>query len=252
MLLDRKGRRYLVHLRQGAEFQFHRGTVPHDDIIGKPDGTVVNSSHAAKLVALRPRLADYVLAMRRGAQVIYPKDLGPILIWGDIAPGQRVLEAGTGSGALTMVLLRAVGATGTVVSVEERADHLSHAEAAIVELHGKLPPQLELRLGRVENHIADVAPDRLILDIPEPWHLVPPAAAHLASGGVFVTYLPTIPQVQQVRTALKDSRCFTMVDTFEVLHRTWSVEGRSVRPDHQMVGHTGFITVARRVQSLRD
>jgi tRNA (adenine57-N1/adenine58-N1)-methyltransferase len=188
--------------------------------------------------------------MRRGAQVIYPKDIGPILHWGDIGPGMRVLEAGTGSGALTMALVRAVGPTGTVVSVEERPDHAAGARAAIVRFFGEAPPNLELRAGRVESMVEEVAPDRLVLDLPEPWLVVAPAAAGLADGGVLTAYVPTVPQVQHLHDELRRARRFLDVVTFEVLFREWVAEGRSVRPASQMVGHTGFVTVARKVRPL--
>jgi tRNA (adenine57-N1/adenine58-N1)-methyltransferase len=184
--------------------------------------------------------------MPRGPQVVYPKDIGPILHWGDIAPGHTVVEAGTGSGALTMALVRAVGPTGRVISVERREDHAEHARRVIRRFFGEWPATLELRSGEVEEAIEGVAPDRLVLDLPEPWHSVPPAATGLADDGVLTAYLPTIPQVQRLRDALRRSGRFAPPTTFEVLHREWAADGRSVRPSHQMVGHTGFITVALR------
>ncbi len=244
LLLDARSRTYLVDLAEGARFQYHAGGVEHQDIIGSPPGVVLRTSSGARLVALRPRLADYVLRMKRGPQVIYPKDLGPIIHWGDIGPGMTVLEAGTGSGALTLALLRAVGPTGRVVSVERRPEHARHAVAAITRFLGDLPPTLELRDGDVEDMVADVAPDRLVLDLPEPWHAVEAAAEGLADDGVLTSYLPTVPQVQRIRDALRRTGRFTTPSTFEVLHRDWAADGRSVRPSHQMVGHTGFITIA--------
>jgi tRNA (adenine57-N1/adenine58-N1)-methyltransferase len=178
--------------------------------------------------------------------VVYPKDAAAILVWADIGPGQVVLEAGTGSGALTMVLARAVLPGGRVVSVERREDHLRRAEKLIRGFYGDVPTHVELRLGEVEDAIGEVQPDRLVLDVPEPWHGVEAAGQHLAPGGVFCCYLPTVPQVQSVRRALAESGSFMEVSTFEVMMREWSVEGRSVRPSHRMVGHTGFLTVARR------
>jgi tRNA (adenine57-N1/adenine58-N1)-methyltransferase len=252
LLVDGRGRHYTTRLESGKRFEFHRGFLAHDEIIGSADGTLFRSSGAARLVALRPRLTDYILGMKRGAQVVYPKDIAPMLLWGDVAPGMTVLEAGTGSGALTMATLRAVGPGGTVVSVERRDDHARHARKMIAAFFGDEPPNLDLRIGDVEDHIADVAPDRLLLDIPEPWSAVPPAARALPTGAVFVCYLPTVPQVQQVREAIRREQAFIDVVTFEVLMRDWAFEGRSVRPAHQMIGHTGFITVARRVQPLAE
>ena len=160
LLTDAKGRTYLLTLEEGAVFHFHNGMLSHDDVIGQPDGSMVTSSLGGRLVAVRPRLADYILNMRRGAQVVYPKDLGAILVWGDIAPGMTVLEAGTGSGALTMALVRAVGPEGRVVSVERRDDHASHAREALSQFFGGIPPTLDLRVGEVADHLAEVAPDR--------------------------------------------------------------------------------------------
>jgi tRNA (adenine57-N1/adenine58-N1)-methyltransferase len=245
MLHDARGRKYLIELIPGAEFQYHRGVLAHDAIIGSDDGSRHEASMGSVLVALKPRLADYVLKMGRGAAVVYPKDAGAILVWADIAPGLTVLEAGTGSGGLTMVLARAVVPDGRVVSYEERDDHRRRAEKLIRGFYGHIPQHIELRAGRVEDGIAEVSPDRIVLDVPEPWHSVPAAAEHLTPGGIFCCYLPTVPQVQTVRSALSAARRFTEISTFEVLMREWAVEGRSVRPEHRMIGHTGFITVAR-------
>jgi tRNA (adenine57-N1/adenine58-N1)-methyltransferase len=220
--------------------------VPHDDIIGKAEGFFVVASMGGKLVAVRPRLADYTVKMPRGAAVVYPKDTAAMMMWADIYPGATVLEAGTGSGALTLALLRAVGDSGLVVSVERRADHAEIGAERIAGFLGRLPDNLELRIGDVEDNFADVSPDRVVLDMPEPWHSVQPAVRHLRPGGMFCCYLPTVPQVQEVRRELAASGSFIEETTFEVLHREWTVEGRSVRPSHRMQGHTGFITVARR------
>jgi len=245
LLVDGRGRHYLVDLDPAGVFQYHVGTLALCEIIGKPEGSTFRSSGEGRLVALRPRLADYILRMQRGAQVVYPKDIGPMLHWGDIGAGMKVLEAGTGSGALTMALVRAVGPTGWVVSLEERPDHAAVARAAIARFLGAIPPNLDLRIGRVEEVVVEVAPERLVLDLPEPWAVVPAAAAGLAAGGILTAYLPTVPQVQRLHDELRWSRAFLEASTFEVLFREWVVEGRSVRPTSQMVGHTGFITVAR-------
>ena len=251
MLYDDKGRRYLIDLIPGKDFHYHRGLLAHDEIIGSTDGGVHESSKGARLIALRPRLADYTLKMPRAATVVYPKDVGAILVWADIGPGMTVVEAGTGSGALAMALTRAVGPHGRVVTYERRADHAVKARKLIAGFFGEVPPQLELREGDVENGIAEMEPDRIVLDLPEPWHSVAPAAEHLVSGGVFCSYLPTVPQVQTVRQALDDAGVFFDAMTFEVLHREWAVDGRSVRPSHRMIGHTGFITVARKIGTSR-
>jgi tRNA (adenine57-N1/adenine58-N1)-methyltransferase len=250
LLFDNKGRRYLLTLRPGSEFQYHHGMLRHDDIIGSDSGTRFSSSKGSPLVALQPRLADYVLTMKRGATVVYPKDAAAMMMWGDVGPGMRVVEAGTGSGALTMALVRSVGDTGHVTSVDTRQDHSDRAAQLISAFFGGLPEQLTLVVGRVEDELAIRNPDRVLLDLPEPWHCVPIAAEQLRPGGVFTCYLPTVPQVQEVRDAMAASRRFHDVETFEVLQRGWEVEGRSVRPSHRMQGHTGFITVGRVVAPL--
>lgn len=248
LLIDAKGRKYLLHLRSAGVFQFHLGHLPHAEVIGSPDGSRFVSSKGASLIALRPRLGDYILKMRRGAQVVYPKDLGAILMYADIYPGLTVVEAGTGSGALTMALTRAVGPTGRVVSCEIREDHAAHGRGAIVRRFGHIPDWLELRVGDVLDAVAEEEHDRLLLDLPEPWHVIPAAAATLRSGGIVCSYVPTVPQLQQLHAALDATGRFLDVETFEVLLRTWNVTGRSVRPDHGMVGHTGFVTVGRLIQ----
>ena len=247
LLYDRRGRIHLLTLSGGTTFHFDKGTLAHDAIIGAPEGVTLRSSNDAPLVAMRPRLADYVLKMKRGAAVMYPKDTGAMVAWADVAPGNLVFEAGTGSGALTMTLSRAVGPDGRVVTVERRDDHSTHAQRLIAGFHGgELPDNVEFRTGEANDVLDTMEPDRVILDLPEPWMVVPVAAERLAGGGVFGCYLPTVPQVQQVREAIEEARAFVEVDTFEVLMRSWTVEGRSVRPDHRMIGHTGFITIARK------
>lgn len=247
MLIDSKDRKYLITLQPGSQFHFHRGFVAHDDIIGAESGSSVESSGGAKLVALHPRLADFVLRMKRGAQVVYPKDMGHILVWGDIAPGQTVVEAGTGSGALACALGRIVGPEGRLVSVERREDHAAHAARTIARFFGEVPPWMDLRVGEVSDVIEEVAPDRVVLDLPEPFAVVPAVAAGMVAGGVLTTYVPTVPQLQQTQDALDAAGCFTDVLHLEVMQRTWNISGRSVRPDHRMVGHTGFLSFARKL-----
>ncbi len=247
LLVDSRGRRYLIELVPGREFQYHRGVLAHDSIIGEEDGSRFQSSMGSELLALRPGLADYTTKMGRSATIVYPKDAAAIVMWADIGPGNVVLEAGTGSGALTMALARTVAPGGKVVSYERREDHAARGRRLIRGFFGEIPSHVELHIGEVEEAIEAVSPDRVILDIPEPWHAVKPAAAHLTPGGIFCCYLPTVPQIQTVRSELDASQSFANVTTFEVMMREWAVEGRSVRPSHRMVGHTGFITVAKKV-----
>ncbi|HEX2031683.1 MAG TPA: tRNA (adenine-N1)-methyltransferase [Actinomycetota bacterium] len=246
ILVDARGRRYLVRLEPGHAFHYHGGAVPHDLVIGSQEGTTVHSTTGTSLVCFRPRLADFVLKMGRGAQVIYPKDLGPILVYADIFAGARVLEAGTGSGALTMALCRAVGPEGRVVSYESRPEFHRVARENAEQFFGKVPAWLDLRLGDVRDAAATGERfHRLLLDVPAPWELLSDVVPALLPGGILCGYLPTTGQVQSLVRGLETAG-FAEVETFEVMLRTWHVSERSVRPDHRMVAHTGFITVARR------
>lgn len=251
-LIDQRGRQYLVKLHAGVIYHTHSGTLGHDALLGKPEGTRVETSNGMVLVAFRPRFADYVLKMKRGAQVVYPKDLGQILTYADIFPGARVLEAGTGSGALTIALCRATGDGGQVVSYEIRDEHREQAVANLEGFFGELPAHLTLRHGDLMQ-VAGTAErfDRCVLDLPEPWGPLGVLWEVLEPGGVLCAYLPTTIQVQQLVLALAPAG-FLHVETFETLRRGWHVTERSVRPDHRMVGHTGFLTVARRLASAAE
>jgi tRNA (adenine57-N1/adenine58-N1)-methyltransferase len=249
LLIDSKGRHFLLKLETGRMFQYHEGQLPHDDLIGADDGSWVMSSTGTHLLLLRPRLADFILKMKRSAQVVYPKDLGPILVYADIAPGMTVLEAGTGSGALTLGLSRAVGESGRVVSVEAREDHALHARKAIERWYGEVPANLELRIGDVVDEVADVGPDRIVLDLPEPWRVLEVAARHQPDGGLLAAYLPTVPQLQTLVETARESGSFAEIEVKEFLYRDWNVAGRSVRPEHNMIGHTGFLVFMRKVAS---
>jgi len=252
LLIDTRGKRHLVFLRKSETFHSDRGWIPHDQIIGQPEGSWVRSSMGLRHLALRPTLAEFVLEMPRGAQVIYPKDLAVILFWADIYPGCRVLEAGMGSAALTLALLRAVGPDGHVITYEQREEFARRALANIHMRVGEVA-NLSVRLRPVEEGLADEQPvDRVVLDLPEPWKLTDAVARLLRPGGIFLSYVPTIIQSQQISEALRRERAWSLVETFETLMRPWNIEGLSVRPFHRMVAHTGFITVARRVADADD
>lgn len=246
LLFDAKGRQYLIELVADGEFQYHRGVLRHADIIGTEEGILHEATMGSKLLAVRPRLQDYILKMARGATVVYPKDIGAIMMAADLGPGMTVLEAGSGSGGLTMALARAVGPTGRVVSLDIREDHAARARKLIRGFFGHFPDHVDLSVGDVNDAVATVGADRIVLDVPEPWHTVPLAAEHLPGGGVFVCYVPTVPQMQQAVEAIKATRSFFQIESFEVMHREWVIEGRSVRPSHRMIGHTGFLTSARK------
>jgi tRNA (adenine57-N1/adenine58-N1)-methyltransferase catalytic subunit len=254
LLIDGRGRRYMIVLASGREWHSHLGAVGHDEIIGLESGSTVVTVGGSRLLALRPLLADYVLKMKRGAQVVYPKDIGLILVYADIFPGATVVEAGTGSGSLTLALARAVGESGRVISYEMREDHMEQAVANIAAWYeglGGKPENLEMLLGDVFEDDPGCRVDRLVLDLPEPWKAVGTTTRYLAPGGVMCAYLPTIPQVVQTVEAMRAGG-FGMIQTLEGLVRTWNVDGQSVRPDHRMVAHTGFIIVGRKLATSVD
>jgi tRNA (adenine57-N1/adenine58-N1)-methyltransferase len=240
--IDTKGRRYQATLKPGKQFHSHSGFIPHDDVIGVPEGSTLRTTKGQPFVVIRPTLSDFVLKMPRGAQVIYPKDLGPILLLADIAPGVRVLESGVGSGALSMAMLRA-GAD--IVGYELREDFAERAVANVERFLGEgVTSRYRVELRDCYEGIDERDLDRVVLDLPEPWQVVPHAEKALRPGGILLAYTPSVLQVTQLREALAASRFFA-AETTEVLQRGWYVEGQAVRPDHRMVAHTGFLTHAR-------
>jgi tRNA (adenine57-N1/adenine58-N1)-methyltransferase catalytic subunit len=248
-LTDPKGRQNLVVLQPGKSFHTHRGSLAHDDLIGSPEGSVVRSSGGTPYVALRPLLADYTLAMTRGAAVIYPKDAAQIVAMADIFPGARVLEAGAGSGALSCWLLRAAGEAGLVVSYERRADFADIARQNVERFFGGPHPAWRLRVGDLaEDAGADDQPfDRVVLDMVAPWEHVGTAAGALIGGGVICCYVSTVTQLSRTVEAVREQGSFDEPAAWESLIRGWHVDGLAVRPGHRMVGHTGFLVTARRL-----
>jgi tRNA (adenine57-N1/adenine58-N1)-methyltransferase len=244
LLVDRKGRRNLVTLEPGKSFHTHFGVLPHEAVIGQESGSRVTVG-SQRVLALKPTLAEYIQEIRRVTQIIYPKDIGPILVYGDVFPGARVLEAGLGSGALTLALLAAVGPQGAVTTYELKQETVEKAVSNL-RRHGPVPENFAAHVRDVYQGIAEPELDRVILDVPEPWNVVSHAAEALVPGGIFLSYLPTVLQVHRLGEALSAHPNFDLVDTFEVLIRPWHVSRRSVRPAHRMIGHTGFITTARR------
>ncbi|MHB8339574.1 MAG: tRNA (adenine-N1)-methyltransferase [Mycobacteriales bacterium] len=245
-LTDPKGRRHTVLLAPGGQFHTHRGALAHDDLLGQEEGVVVTSAAGTPYLALRPLLADFTLAMPRGAAVVYPKDAAVIVGYADIYPGARVLEAGAGSGALTCSLLRAVGAAGIVHSVERRAEFAAVASANVERFFGGPVPTWDLRIGDVGD-LVGLEVDRVVLDLLAPWEVLTAAGGALRPGGVLCCYLATTTQLSRTVEALREHGGFAEPEALETLLRTWHVEGLAVRPDHRMVGHTGFLVLARRL-----
>ncbi|MCX7539817.1 tRNA (adenine-N1)-methyltransferase [Corynebacterium antarcticum] len=249
-LTDAKRRHFTIVLKEGESFFTHKGGIVHDDIIGQHEGTVVESSQGGLYLCFRHLMVDHVLSMPRGAAVIYPKDSAQILIEGDIFPGARVLEAGAGSGALSMTLLRAIGESGELISYEIRQDHLDYAESNVDEFFGGRPATWSPRLGDLkEVTVDDIGGpvDRIILDMLEPWECLDAVRGLLLPGGVFMTYVATVPQLMKVMEGIRAQGCFTEPRAWESLVRDWKVEGLATRPEHRMNAHTAFLVWARRL-----
>jgi tRNA (adenine57-N1/adenine58-N1)-methyltransferase catalytic subunit len=246
-LTDPKGRVNTITLRPGGHYHSHKGSVPHDEIIGSPEGTVFRSTGGTEYLAFRPLLADYALRMPRGAAVIYPKDAAQVLAMADIFPGARVVEAGAGSGALTCWLLRAVGTRGMVSSYERRPDFAETARANVEGYFGGPHPAWRLTVGALEDSITDTTVDRVVLDMLAPWECLDPVAGALVPGGLLCVYVATTTQLSRAVEAMREHGAFAEPYAFETLVRSWHVDGLAVRPDHRMVGHTGFLITARRL-----
>ena len=246
-LTDPKGKLYTFTITPGKEWHTHKGWITHDDLIGLPEGSVVSTTAGLKFTAFIPLLADYVLSMPRGATIVYPKDAAMIVGLADIYPGSRVLEAGVGSGALTLSLLRAVGERGFVHSVERRQDFADNAKTNIENYFGKAPQNWKLDVGSVQEEIFKEKFDRVILDMLAPWECVAMAAEVLRPGGVFLAYVATTTQLSATAEALKSDGHFTEPESSETIVRGWHHEGLAVRPQQRMIGHTGFLIQSRRM-----
>jgi tRNA (adenine57-N1/adenine58-N1)-methyltransferase catalytic subunit len=250
-LTDTKGRHHTLTLEAGKGYHTHRGIIDHDALIGRPEGSLVTTAAGVEYLALRPLLQDYVLSMPRGAQIVYPKDAGQIVALGDVFPGSRVVEAGVGSGSLTLSLLRAVGDQGSLLSIERREDFAIIARANVEAFFGGPPPSWELKVGSFSEVALGVcAPgsvDRVVLDMLAPWENLDAAGTILAPGGVLIAYVATTTQLSRLAEDLRSHGGFTEPLAWESLLRTWHLEGLAVRPDHRMIGHTGFLLTSRRM-----
>ncbi len=247
MLIDTKNRKYVFRLEEDGDFQTHAGQLPHDQLIGTAEGAKVSTTKGQRFRLYRPTLSDFIVAMPRGAQVIYPKDIGAMLLMADIGPDMRVFETGVGSGALSMAMLRA-GAT--IHGLEIREDFAARAQKNVATfLASEADGRYLVELGdsySADSYVGHCSGpfDRAVLDLPEPWQAIPHVATHLKRGAILVSYSPSVMQVSKVHQAL-DRNGFGDLSTTEVLHRGWHVAGEAVRPEHRMVGHTGFLTRAR-------
>lgn len=250
-LTDAKGRHTTVSLVPGGEVHTHHGVLAHESLIGVSEGTVVTNTHGIDYLVFRPLLDDFAMSMPRGAAIVYPKDAAHIVTFGDIFPGAVVVEAGVGSGALTLSLLRAVGQTGSVTSFERREEFATIAAANIESFFGENPDNHQIVLGdlvaELPGQFGPDSVDRVVLDMLAPWECVDAVAEALVAGGVLVCYVATVTQMSRTAEALKAHGGFTNIEHFETLVRGWHVEGLAVRPDHRMVAHTGFLVTARRL-----
>ena len=238
-------------LKEDGEFHTHRGFVRHADIVGRDDASVVTNSSGEQYLAERPTLSDFVMSMPRGAAIVYPKDAAQIIAMADIFPGAEVVEAGVGSGALSLWLLRSVGETGTLHSLERRQEFADIAIDNVTAFHGSMPANWRVDVGSFQEvatqHHDERSVDRVVLDMLAPWECVDAAATILKPGGLIISYVATVTQLSRAVEALRESGQFTNPESSETMVRGWHVEGLAVRPDHRMVAHTGFLCVARRL-----
>jgi tRNA (adenine57-N1/adenine58-N1)-methyltransferase len=246
-LTDAKGKLYSITLQPNQEWHTHNGWIVHNEVVGLPEGSVIETTGGLKFLAFKPLISDYVLSMPRGATIVYPKDAAMILGVADIAPGVAVLEAGVGSGALSISLLRAVGAEGSVDSFEKREEFAQVASKNITQYFGATPQNWSITLGAVQEAQHTKKYDRVVLDMLAPWECVQMAYDVLHPGGVFLAYVATTTQLSVTAEAIKESGKFTEPESTETIIRGWHHEGLAVRPQHRMIGHTGFLLVARRL-----
>ena len=246
-LTDPKGRMHTITLVAGKEFHTHKGSIQHDELLDSPEGSVITTTGGVTYLAMRPLLSDYVLSMPRGAAVVYPKDAGQVVHMADIFPGARVVEAGVGSGALTMSLLRAVGDDGRVSSYERRADFADIARVNVEDFFGGPHPAWTLTVGDLVESLTETDVDRVVLDMLAPWDCLEAVSRALVPGGVLICYLATATQLSRTAEALRAQGTFTEPHAWESLVRGWHLEGLAVRPEHRMVGHTGFLVTSRRL-----
>jgi tRNA (adenine57-N1/adenine58-N1)-methyltransferase len=246
-LTDPKGKMYTFTITPGKEWHTHKGWIVHNDLIGLPEGSVVSTSAGLKFTAFKPLIGDFVLSMPRGATIVYPKDAAMIVGVADVFPGAKVIEAGVGSGALSISLLRAVGSDGELSSFERREDFADIARENIRTYFGEIPSQWKLSVGSVQESNTDKKYDRVILDMLAPWECVAFAADVLRPGGVYLAYVATTTQLSATAEALKEDGRFTEPLSSETIVRDWHHEGLAVRPMQRMIGHTGFLIVSRRM-----
>jgi tRNA (adenine57-N1/adenine58-N1)-methyltransferase catalytic subunit len=251
LVVDRRGGRHLVRLQPGSQFHFHDGVIAHDDLLGQEEGVRIETRLGRPVTAYRPRMHDYLLEMPRTSAVVYPKDIAFLLVWGDIFPGARVFEAGVGSGAVAIALLRAIGPTGRLVTYDRRADMIQQAQKNAQAFLGETPNWLQ-RHRDVADGIADGPYDRIVFDLADPGAVARPAAEALVPGGIVSWFVPNVTQIRDSAEAYQASGCFGEVETYETSFRPWEFRGRTARPVRRMVAHTGFLGMARKTAPHPD
>lgn len=249
VLSDKKDKQYMINLKEGARFSTHYGFIEHNDIANLDDGDIIESTMGHPYLVYRPTYMDFVMNIKRQAQIIYPKDAAAMLMWGDIAPHQNVLESGIGQGALSLAILRALAGTGLLTSYEIRADFAEQSAKFIKQFMGATPENHKIEVRSIYDGIDGVY-DRVLLDLPEPWHIVPYLKTGLKNGGLIVAYLPTILQVKNYVDALKESGYFSDIETAEFTRRPWKVDGMSVRPEMWIYNHSAFLISARKLKTI--
>jgi tRNA (adenine57-N1/adenine58-N1)-methyltransferase len=246
-----KGNMNTITLRPGTAFGTHRGDIRHDDIIGQPEGSVIKNANGIEYLAFRPLLADFVLSMPRGAAIVYPKDSAQIVTMGDIFPGANVVEAGVGSGALSMYLLRAIGDSGSLLSFERRSEFAEIAQANVVTNFGEKPANWSVQLGDLQDELPKQAKpasiDRIVLDMLAPWECIQACADALVPGGVLIAYVATVTQLSRFTEAVRETELFAEPSAWESMVRDWHLQGLAVRPEHRMIAHTAFLVTARKL-----
>ncbi len=244
LLASQRGKKWLVRIEEGP-YSLHLGTIQMRDVVGREEGDSIETNTEAKLYLFRPTLEDYIFAMDRKTQIIYPKDLSAMVFYGDISRGDIVLESGIGSGALTLALLRAMGGQGKLISVEKRAEFAFEAMKNVDRFFGGHPSNHHVVVGDIQDFAMNIEVDRVFLDLPEPWHAIPSVAKLMRYGAILVSLSPNVGQVQLMFKELK-ARGFANISTFELLKRDWKIDEIRARPVDRMVAHTGFITVAKK------
>ena len=249
LLVGLRHKHFIFPLLPGGTYHTHRGILNHDELIGKPWGSQVFSHQGSPFFMLQPSLADLLVDLKRNTQIMYPQDIGFILMTMSVGPDQHLIEAGTGSGSMTIAMAHAVGPTGHVVTYEKRPEFQKLARKNLERLG--LDSRVEFKLGDIADGIAERDMDACFLDVPNPWDYIPQVRAALKPGGYFCNLVPTVNQVERLLYALRHEH-FAFVEVCELLLRYYKAEPTRLRPTDRMVAHTGYLTFGRRIEPSQD